>query len=214
MTKMNINKFVFNDFCENTFIIWDEVSREAAIIDPGCNDTNEEEELDRFISVNNLKVKYLFNTHGHIDHVLGNHFVKTKYNPEFWFPKEDLFILEKLDEIGKNYGIKTTTSPLPDKYFEEIVELTLGESVIKPMFTPGHSPGEFCLYVSESSFCITGDVLFCEGIGRTDLWGGDFNTLENSIKSKLFVLPDETTIYPGHGPESTIKHEKENNPFL
>ena len=211
---MKIQKFVFNDFSENTFILWDEVSRESAIVDPGCNDSFEEEELDRFIYQNNLSVKYLFNTHGHIDHVLGNAYVKLKYNPEFWFPKEDQFILEKLEEIGNNYGIKTKVSPLPDKYFDESINLLLGESIIKPLFTPGHSPGEICLYVKDDKFCITGDVLFYEGIGRTDLWGGNFNTLENSIRTKLFVLQADTIIYPGHGPESTIQHEKENNPYL
>jgi len=211
---MKIKIFVFSPFQENTFVIWDEVTNKSCIIDPGCYSTSEEEELKNFITSNKLTVKYLINTHCHIDHIFGNSFVKNEFNPKFLAPKEDVPLLEMAIEQGKQFGIKVKPSPLPDDFIEESQPIRLGDVELKFLFTPGHTPGEYCIYIPSESICITGDVLFKESIGRTDLWRGNFETLINSIKTKLLILPDETAIYPGHGGSSTIGYEKEHNSFL
>ena len=206
--------FVFNPFSENTYVVWDDDSLEGIVIDPGCSNNSEENILKRFLEENKITLKYFFNTHAHIDHVLGNLFLKNNYNAEFWGGEKDNFILEMLEEIGNNYGIHVNKSPLPDKYFDESLELSIGKHKMSFIFTPGHSPGEFCICFSDANLCFTGDVLFNEGIGRTDLWGGDFDVLENSISEKLYKLPSETIIYPGHGAPSSINHERNYNPFI
>ncbi len=211
---IKIHCFVFSVFSENTYIIWDETSKETAIIDPGCVDPHEEEALDAFIRDNNLKVKYMINTHCHIDHIFGNAFVKDKYTPIFLAPEGDLPLLQRAIEQGKMFGVDVKLSPNPDEFITEATVISLGSVSPKFIFTPGHTPGEYCIYFREEGFCITGDVLFFEGIGRTDLWKGDYDTLINSILTKLFSLPGETTIYPGHGEKSTIDHEKKHNPFV
>lgn len=211
---MEIKKFVFNLFQENTFVIWDKDSMEAAIVDPGCYTENEKEQLKDFISSNNLKVKYLINTHCHIDHLLGNAFVQKEYKPDYLIHEADLFLIDVQYEHCKNYGLELEHFEKPNLTINKDSKLKLGSLEIDLLFTPGHSPGEICLYHKESKNCITGDVLFKEGIGRTDLWGGEYFTLMESIQDVLFNLPDDTIIYPGHGPASSIGHEKNNNPFI
>lgn len=211
---LKIKKFVFSPFLENTYIVYDDNSKEAAVIDPGCYDERERELLTGYIAGEMLKVKYLINTHCHIDHIFGNSFLKEKYNPLFLIPEKDLFLLELMIEQGKVYGTYLNPSPPPDEFITEVKEIVLGSSSGKFLNTPGHSPGEFCLYFENEKVCFTGDVLFNNSIGRTDLWEGDYNTLINSIKSKLFSLPDDVKIYPGHESESTIGFEKKNNPFF
>lgn len=211
---LKIQKFIFSPFSENTFVVWDEGSRDACVIDPGCNNENEEKELESFITQNNLNIKYLINTHCHIDHIFGNAFVKENFNPVFLAPKGDIFLLEKAEEQAALFGIDIKLSPKPDNFIEEKVNIALGSIKGKFLFTPGHTPGEFCVYFENEKICFTGDALFKEGIGRTDLWGGNFNTLIQSIKEKLLSLPDDVRIYPGHGEASTIGYEKSNNSFL
>ncbi len=211
---LKIKKFIFSPFSENTFILWDDLSKEACVVDPGCSNESEETELELFVDKNALKLKYLINTHCHIDHIFGNAFVKEKFNPTFIASEKDVFLLEKAQEQAELFGIKIKLSPLPDEYITEKYKVNLGKIEGGFLYTPGHTPGEYCLYFKKEKLCITGDVLFKEGIGRTDLWGGDYNTLLNSIKSKLLSLPDEVTILPGHGEFSTIGHEKINNSFL
>ncbi|MCH7965281.1 MAG: MBL fold metallo-hydrolase [Bacteroidetes bacterium] len=211
---MKIKKFTFNPFMENTFVVWDEQSHEAAVVDPGMNDEQEEREFKSFIEENSLDIKYLINTHCHIDHILGCRFVKEKYNPVYYIPEKDLPLYDNADKQAEMFGVTLGKLPKIDKYLTEDERIILGNESFSNLFTPGHSPGEFCLYFDESKFCITGDVLFREGIGRTDLYGGDYNTLIESIKAKLFSLPDDILIYPGHGDESTIGYEKLHNPFL
>ena len=211
---MKIKKFTFNPFMENTFVVWDEQSHEAAVVDPGMNDEQEEREFKSFIEENSLDIKYLINTHCHIDHILGCRFVKEKYNPVYYIPEKDLPLYDNADKQAEMFGVTLGKLPKIDKYLAEDERIILGNESFSNLFTPGHSPGEFCLYFDESKFCITGDVLFREGIGRTDLYGGDYNTLIESIKAKLFSLPDDILIYPGHGDESTIGYEKLHNPFL
>jgi len=211
---IKIKNFTFNLFAENTLVVWDDKTLESAIVDPGSSNSAEEKILEELIIKNKLKVKYLINTHCHIDHILGCRFVKEKYNPVYLAPELDLPLLKNAQKQADAFDIKMEDPPLPDQFINEETIIKLGESVGKFIFTPGHSPGEFCIYFKEEKLCITGDVLFNEGIGRTDLWGGDYKTLIDSIESKLFKLPDDVKIYSGHGETSTIGHEKFNNPFL
>ena len=211
---IQIKKFTFNLFSENTFVLWDDESLESAIVDPGCSDSSEENELENFITDNNLKVKYLINTHCHIDHILGCEFVKNKYNPAYYAPELDIPLLQNAKMQAIFVGMNFSISILPDEYLTENKNLYLGKSELSFLFTPGHTPGEFCIYINDIKSCISGDVLFYDSIGRTDLWGGNYDTLIKSINEKLLTLPDETIIYPGHGESSTIGREKNLNPFL
>lgn len=211
---MKIKKFTFNSFMENSYVIWDEETNEAAVVDPGMSNADEEQEFISFIKEKTLILKYQINTHCHIDHILGVAFVKEKYNPAYLIPEKDLLLFDNVEAQGQMFGVAVNKLPKPDKFLSENENIIVGNEFIVNLFTPGHSPGEFSLYAEESNFCITGDVLFKEGIGRTDLLGGDYETLINSIRSKLFTLPDDVVIYPGHGDDSTIGYEKLHNPFL
>ena len=211
---IQIKKFTFNLFSENTFVLWDDGSLECAIVDPGCNDSSEELILESFIIENNLKTKYLINTHCHIDHILGCEFVKNKFNPIYLAPELDIPLIQNATMQASYVGIDFSISLLPDEYLSENKKLQLGKSELSFIFTPGHTPGEFCIYIPDIKSCITGDVLFFDSIGRTDLWGGNYDVLIKSINEKLLSLPDETIIYPGHGESSTIGREKKLNPFL
>lgn len=211
---LRIKKHVFSPFMENTYVIWDEETKEAAVIDPGCFDDNERNELKKYIKEKGLELKCLVNTHCHLDHMFGNAFVKSTYKVDFIAPEKDLPLLKSMPAVAANYGLPMMESPLPDKYIDESENFKLGSIVGRFLFTPGHTPGEYSLYFPTENVCFTGDVLFHEGIGRTDLPGGDFNTLKASIKNKLYTLPDDTVIYPGHGDDSTIIHEKKSNPFV
>lgn len=209
-----IKSFIFNLFSENTYVIWDESTRESAIIDPGCSNNVEEKILGNYIDENNLEVKYLINTHCHVDHVLGCEFVKNKFGPIYYIPEKDLFLFEGAVLQANTFNLTLNPLPKPDEYLSEDLHLNLGKSKMSFLCTPGHTPGEFCIYFPTEAFCITGDVLFKNSIGRTDLWGGDYDTLLNSIKTKLLTLPENVLIYPGHGESSKIGLEKSDNPFL
>ena len=211
---VKLNKFIFNAFQENTYIVWDEESLDTIIVDPGCSNSDEEKIITNFVKSNNLKIKYLINTHCHIDHVLGNHFIKENYKVPFYAPELDLPLLDNLLDQAKMFGLNVNKSPLPDQYITEDLELKIGNSIFRFIFTPGHTPGEYCILFDEDKICLSGDVLFLEGIGRTDLWGGDYDTLLQSIRNKLFILDDNFIVFPGHGDKTTIAHEKMNNPFL
>ncbi|HQF42608.1 MAG TPA: MBL fold metallo-hydrolase [Ignavibacteriaceae bacterium] len=211
---IQIKIFTFNLFSENTIILWDDESLESAVIDPGCSNADEEKILADFIKSKNLKVKYLINTHCHIDHIFGCEFVKEKYNPEYLAPELDLPLIENASMQAGMLGIDFSISIRPDGFLSEDKKLRLGKFELEFLFTPGHTSGEFCIYIPSIKSCITGDVLFNESIGRTDLWGGDYDTLIQSIQEKLLTLPDETIIFPGHGQSSTIGKEKIYNPFL
>ena len=211
---IKIKVFTFNLFAENTIILWEEESRDAAIVDPGNSNPEEDKILSEFVISENLNIKYLINTHCHIDHILGCKFVKEKFNPVYYAPENDIPLLEHASQQAEMFDIKMDATPKPDVLVSEETELYLGSSKLNFLFTPGHTPGEVCIYLEREKICVTGDVLFNESIGRTDLWGGNYDQLIDSIQNKLLSLPDDVEIYPGHGSMSTIGHEKQNNPFI
>lgn len=210
---IQIAAFTFNPFQENTFILYDE-TKECVIIDPGCYSQAEKEKLSDFIEKNELTPVRLLNTHCHIDHILGNKYVSEKYGLLPEFNEKELEILLATSVYGPSMGIQVETSPNPENYLDEGDVVTFGNSKLDIIFTPGHCPGEICFYSDEQKFVIGGDVLFQGSIGRTDLPGGDYATLINSIKTKLLPLGDDYTVFPGHGPETTIGKEKMYNQFL
>jgi len=209
---LQIKSFTFNPFQENTYVVYDE-TKECAIIDPGCYDTQEKKQLTSFIAAEKLDVKYLINTHCHIDHVLGNAFVKHNYKVSLLIHKLDEPVLKAVKTYAPNYGFPGYEDSSADKFIEEGEVITLGNQKFEILFVPGHSPGHIALFHRDSKSILGGDVLFQNSIGRTDLPGGDFDTLINSIHSKLFTLPDDVTVYCGHGPTTTISFEKRTNPF-
>lgn len=209
---INIQALTFNPFQENTYILSDE-SRECIIIDPGCCNPEEEKELEAFIANHKLTPVKLVNTHAHIDHVLGNRFVSGKWNLLPEMHEKDLPVLASLQAVGMNFGIHIDTPPQPKTFLKERDQIRFGNSVLDVLFTPGHSPGSISLYSKSGNFVIAGDVLFLNSIGRTDLPGGNHETLLQSIRKKLFVLGDDVNVYPGHGPLTTIGYERRSNPF-
>lgn len=210
---MNIAHFTFNPFAENTYILYDE-SKECVIIDPGCSNSEEEEQLTDFIESNGLIPVKLINTHCHIDHVLGNKFVSDKYNMPLTSHKGESVILAMQPQISTMYGVPYDPSPEISIFLDDGDNVTFGKTTLKVFFTPGHSPASISFYNEEEGVVIGGDVLFQGSIGRTDLPGGDFDTLAKSIKEKLYVLPDNVVVYSGHGPSTTIGTEKRTNPFV
>jgi len=210
---MKIKKFTFGPFQENTFLLYDN-TRECVIIDPGCTSSNEQIELKNFINSENLIVKLLLNTHCHVDHVAGNKFVFDTYGLKPIIHKDDLIILNNQETICKMYGLPCDVSPEPVSFIDENDLISFGENELSIIHAPGHSPGHVVFYHKKTNQLINGDVLFKGSIGRTDLMLGNHEQLINSIKTKLFVLPEETIVYCGHGTETTIGNEKKFNPFL
>jgi hydroxyacylglutathione hydrolase len=210
---ISIKFFTFNPFAENTYLLYDE-TKECVIIDPGCYGPAEQQQMDAFISEKGLKPVKLLNTHCHIDHILGIYFTVDKYKLELYMHREDLPVLKSGSVVAEAYGFKLDPPPDPSHFLEEGDTVTFGNSSLNVIFTPGHSPGSITFYSKNDNFAIVGDVLFNQSIGRSDLPGGDHNTLISSIKNKLFPLGDSVLIYPGHGEKTTIGFEKQYNPFL
>lgn len=209
---LHIQTFTFNPFQENTYVISDETG-EGVIIDPGCYERQEKADLTNYIESNNIKIKYLLNTHCHIDHVLGNHFVKETYKVPLLIHPKDEPVMKAVKVYAPNYGFAAYTDVIPDAYINEGDNISFGSSILKVIHLPGHSPGHVGFYHEKSNSLLSGDVLFEQSIGRTDLPGGDFNTLINSIQKKIFALPDAVVVYPGHGNHTLVGEEKINNPF-
>ncbi|RED99743.1 MBL fold metallo-hydrolase [Marinoscillum furvescens] len=210
---MEIKTLVFNPFYENTYILFDE-TKEAVIVDPGCYEDYERKELIAQIEQNDLNVKLIVNTHCHIDHVLGNYYMKEHFGCPLWIPEGEAEIFRAVTVYAPQWGITQYTEAQPDKLMKEGEPIRFGNTVLNTICVPGHSPGHFVFHLPEEQTLIGGDVLFKESIGRTDLPGGDHDQLLQNIKSKVYTLPDDTTVYPGHGPHTTVGHEKLHNPFV
>ncbi|MCA0430223.1 MAG: MBL fold metallo-hydrolase [Bacteroidetes bacterium] len=208
-----LKQFTFNPFQENTYLLYNDLN-EAIIIDPGNFNNTENTILKNFISEKNLNLTRLLLTHAHIDHVLGNKFIFDQYGLLPEMNKKDLFFIQNMEKSATLYGIPFEQSPLPKRFIIDGETIYLGKYQLKCIETPGHSPGSICFYIPSNNILIGGDVLFLNSIGRTDLPLGNHQDLINSINTKLFELSDDTKVYSGHGPSTTIGHEKNTNPFL
>ncbi len=212
---MKIQQFVFNMFSVNCYIIWDETSLDAAIIDPGMIDDTENKHLDSFIASNGLHVTHIINTHLHLDHTFGTDYAKEKYNCPIEGHVAENILGQNRAAQARMFGIPLNLTPLTiDSPLNDGDTIKLGNETIEILHVPGHSPGSIVLYVPESGFIISGDVLFRTSIGRTDLTQGDYGQLVNGITKKLLTLPHDTVVYPGHGPSTTIGYEISHNPYL
>ncbi|MCX7770590.1 MAG: MBL fold metallo-hydrolase [Proteobacteria bacterium] len=205
---MIFKRFVVGPLEVNCFVVADEETKEGMVVDPGDN----VDEIYSFIEKNGIKIKYIINTHCHFDHCGGNRKMKELTKAELLIHEKEKPVLERMDTSAQIWGFYVDKSPEPDRYLKDGDVLELGNLKIEVIHTPGHSPGGICLKIDGK--VITGDTLFAGGIGRTDFPGGDYDTLMKSIKERLFTLPEETEIYPGHGPSSTIRNEKYFNPFF
>lgn len=210
---MKIQKFTFNPFQENTYLLYDETC-EAAIVDPGCYNKNEQQQLVDFIDRNNLKPKLLLNTHAHIDHIFGNRFIAEKYNLELHLHPDDRTTLEAGERSALVYGLDYDPSPEGTQELKEGEFIAFGNTQLEIIHVPGHAPGHVVFYHKAKKRIIGGDVLFKGSIGRTDLPGGNHEQLLANIRQKLFTLDDDILVYTGHGEETTIGVEKRTNPFF
>jgi glyoxylase-like metal-dependent hydrolase (beta-lactamase superfamily II) len=206
-------RFTFNDFQENTYVLYDE-SHSCVIIDPGNNNDAEDNELFDAIEARNLKPVAIINTHCHLDHILGNGVCKKRFKIPVWMHRKDLPILNLAEQSSHMWGVPFRGKPEPDGFIEEGEKFSFGNTSLEIFFVPGHSPGHIALYHAPSSNIIVGDVLFHGSTGRVDLPFCNGADLCQSIQEKLYTLPDETIVWPGHGEETTTGEEKQNNPIV
>ena len=210
---LTIKSFEFSPIQENTYILYNEFN-DCIIIDPGCYFDAEKEELVAFITDNKLTPKMLINTHCHLDHVFGNKFISEKYNLTLKIHENEKAVLAFAPTSGLMYNMPF------DNYKGEFILLSsgdtisLGKDVLKVLLVPGHSPGSLAFYCAEDKFVISGDALFKNSVGRSDLPGGNHEQLIKSIKENLLALPDDIVVYSGHGPVTKVGDEKKNNPYL
>ncbi len=205
---IEIQEFVFNPFQENTYILFDE-TKECIIIDPGCSTSQEEETLKSFLKERSLNLIKMIFTHGHLDHVCGAAFIHDEFGLSPQCHSFDQGVAQ-----GRNYGFELLAPPPPGLFLAEDDQIGFGNSFLDVLHTPGHSRGHIILHNEDQNLLITGDVLFQGSIGRTDLHGGDYDTLISSIQNKILPLSDETKVYSGHGPSTTVGIERWSNPYL
>lgn len=210
---IQIKKFTFNPFQENTYLLFDERGN-TLIIDPGCMEVFEQQELSKFIEENKLIPKKLLNTHAHIDHILGNKYVMDNYKIDLYLYQSSYDMFQLAKDSAKLYGIPYDESPEASHFLKEGDKIELGEGELEVIFVPGHAPDHLVFLNRKQQWMIGGDTLFKRSIGRTDLPGGNHDDLIKNIKEKLLVLDEATVVYSGHGPETTIGEEKKHNPFL
>jgi hydroxyacylglutathione hydrolase len=210
---LSVHSFSFNPFQENTYILYNE-AMECIIIDPGMYNAREEMEFSAFIESNRLKPLMLLNTHCHIDHILGNRYCSDRYHLALQCHVNELALLEIGKATAEVYEFNYNESPAPATFIQENEIIRFGKDELKALFTPGHSPGSLSFYSAADNFVISGDALFYQSIGRSDLPGGNYETLISSIKNELLTLPDDTKVYSGHGAVTSIGYEKVFNPFL
>ena len=210
---MKIACLQFNPIQENTYVVWDDTN-ECIVIDAGNSSPREDAALDNFIARHGLKPVLAANTHGHFDHTMGVEHLKQRYGIPFALSSKDRFLLDNASVSGSVFGVKTGAMPSVDLDLETMTELRFGKTTLRVIPTPGHTPGHVAFHDPQSKALFTGDTLFRESIGRTDLPGGDYSWIMRSILDSLIPLGEEVHIYPGHGPESTIGHETLYNPFI
>ena len=194
----------------NCLVLGCDETREGVVVDPG----GDVESIIQAVRRHGLNIRYIINTHGHFDHVGGNRQAVAAFGAPLLIHQADAPMFERVADVGRMYGIPCENSPPADGFLTEGMEIGFGGSSMKVLHTPGHTPGGCCLYLAKENKVITGDTLFADSIGRTDLPGGSHDQLLASIRGKLFTLPDDVIVYPGHGPETTISHEKRHNPYF
>jgi hydroxyacylglutathione hydrolase len=210
---LTVQPFTFNPVQENTYVVYNE-KRQCCIIDPGCYFASEEQELKEFIDQNELTPVFLLNTHCHLDHIFGNRFASKAFGLVLHLNRLEQPVLEYGPVSGQKWQLPFDNYDGELKFLDEGDVVRLGDDKLHVLFTPGHSPGSISFYSRENKVLISGDVLFHGSVGRTDLPGGDFAILEESIKTKLYTLPADTIVYPGHGDTTTIGDEMKGNPFV
>ena len=210
---LSVKVFTFSPVQENTYLLYDELGN-CAVIDPGCYSDEEKDELKDFIDKTALKPVLLLNTHCHLDHIFGNKFIHETYGLSLHLHEKEKPVLDNGPAVGLMWNLPFDNYEGELIWLKEGNTITIGDNELKILFTPGHSPGSVSFYCSKQNYIISGDVLFNFSIGRTDLPGGSFEVLSNSIITQLYSLPDKTIVYSGHGPKTTIGFEKENNPFV
>ena len=211
---LQVNSFVFNPFAENTYVIYDE-TRQCVIIDPGCHTPSEVDELLGFIDLHQLEPLMVVNTHGHIDHIMGNEAVKRHYGIQVAAHPEVKNDILRSRQQAMMFGLPMVEEcKLPEVDLTDGELIKVGNSTLEVLCTPGHAKGSISLYAMAEGWVFTGDALFCRSIGRTDFPGGDFEELRESIRTRLFTLPEDTEVYSGHGETTTIGEEKDFNPYV
>lgn len=210
---LTVKTFVFNAYEENTYLLYDSQGK-AILIDPGCYTVTEQKQLAAFVAENNLSIQILLNTHGHIDHMLGNAWAMETWKPAFAAHALALEEFQAAQAYGPSMGIYPAPSPLPDRQLKHGDTVSTGEILLEVLYTPGHARGHLSFYHRESGRLFSGDVLFYNSIGRTDFPGGSYPQLIETIRKVIFPLGDEVEVYPGHGPNTVIGEERKSNPFL
>ncbi len=211
---MRVHKLVYNPFQENTYIL-EAKNHDCIIVDPGFLEDNERNHFVKFIKDNELKPVRLVHTHLHLDHVFGSDFIANEFGLTLEANEDDVFLLAQMQQYASQMGLNIPmTPPKIAKFYKDGDIINFDNTEIQLLHCPGHSPGSIVFYAPEDKFILSGDVLFAGSIGRTDLAGGDYGTLINSIRQKLLILDDDVVVYSGHGPETNIGKERKNNPFL
>ncbi|MFC2169152.1 MBL fold metallo-hydrolase [Acidobacteriota bacterium] len=205
---MNYETLIVGSLETNCYLVYCQDTLESAIVDPGA----EPQKIFNLLEEKKLNPVLIINTHGHVDHVGANKDMKEKFDIPLCIHSSDSSMLNHVLQSGLSFFLGSKPSPKPDRFFTEGEEIKIGTQSLKVLHTPGHSPGSVCLL--GSGFILSGDLLFCGGVGRTDLPGGSWTELENSIKSRIFTLPEETIVLPGHGPSTSVGVEKSTNPFI
>ena len=211
---ITVQTFVCNMIAENTYLLYDE-TKEAVLIDCGCMYPAEEQKLTDFITRNGIQIKRNLCTHLHFDHILGNHFIYKTYGIKPEAHRKEVELLPSIKQQIQSMHLRFPVQWMEvEDYLVGNETIRFGTSELVTILVPGHSPGSLAYYSRKDGLIVVGDVLFKGSIGRSDLWGGNHDMLVAAIKDKILSLPDETIVYPGHGPYTTIIEEKFNNPFL
>jgi glyoxylase-like metal-dependent hydrolase (beta-lactamase superfamily II) len=210
---MQVHSFTFSPFLENTYVLADQTG-ECVIVDPGCYGASEQSQLRDYIREQGLRPVRLLLTHAHLDHIFGNQYVYDTFGLRPELPEAEVTVLEAMPEYAAMFGVEATPSPAPGGYLTPGATTGFGTTELEIISAPGHSPGHVVLYHRASQTLIGGDVLFLGSIGRIDLPGGDEATMMQTLREVILPLPDDVTVYPGHGPSTTIGQERRSNPFL